>query len=119
MIKIQGRIDQPILDRSAYVHPDFKYTDCAVALVLKELFPGIHVRRSFASFCNKDGYDVTILLPEVLGDWIGQFDRTKPADRRSLPHTKFKIDVPQLAIDSIGIFTMDRILKSSYHLTYA
>lgn len=116
-MRINVHIDQYILNRSAFVHKAFIHTDCAVALVLKELFPGIHVRHTSAGFCNRDGYEVTIPLPEIASDWIAQFDRTKPIDRRSLPTIKFKLALPELAIQSIGPMKVERILKSSHNLT--
>lgn len=118
MTTIVAKIDSYILLRASHIQPGFVRTDCALALVMKKLFPGIHVHPTFMAFCNRDGYEVTIPLPDKVVNWIEDFDRTPPHLRSKMDPVKFYIDIPDKAIDSIGEYMFDHILKSNHNLWY-
>jgi hypothetical protein len=115
-MRIQGFIDDHTLRYCSDVHKDFVYTDNPVALLMKQAFPGIAVHNTFAGFCNKDGYEVTIKLPRIVTDWLSIWHKTSATDRKKLPNLTFVLDIPKKAIDSIGEFSLLRSLKSTRNI---
>lgn len=118
-LKIQVIIDEPIIHRASFVPKEFICTDCAIALVLKELFPGLHPIHVFDEgfgFCNKDGYEVWTRLPYDAQDWIKDFDRRTPAERKQMKNIRFTIELDKLAIDSVGEFSIKQICRGSRNL---
>jgi hypothetical protein len=115
-MRIQGFIDDHTLRYGSYVHKDFIHTDNPVALLMKQIFPGVAVHDTFMGFCNKDGYEVTIHLPGDVSSWLYIWHKTPPADRKKLPNLSFELEIPKKAIDSIGEFSLVRTLRSTRNI---
>lgn len=116
MTLIQGFIDDYTMRRASHTPSKFVRTDCAFALLMKQLFPGIHVHATFMAFCDHNGREITIPLGDDIQDWLLEWDKTPMAERSNMRNLKFELEIPQSAIDSIGPVTFDRLIKSNRNL---
>lgn len=110
---LQISINDEVKARAAHVRKEFLATDDAIALVLKQVFPGIHIYGSYAGFCNHNGQEVEMELPPIAQDWKGLFDQYTPEQRKNLPNIRFQLEVPDLAVNSMGgDWSFNRVLSS-------
>lgn len=112
-------IDEPVIRRASFVPKEFICTDCAIALVLKELFSDVHVFDKGFGFCNKDGHEVWTELPYSAQDWIKLFDRSTIEERKNLSGIRFDVELSDLAVSSVGEFTLKQKVRESRNLKLA
>ena len=109
-------VDEPIIKRASFVPKEFICTDCAIALVLKELFQEVHVFDRGFGFTNKDGHEVWTELPYSAQDWIKEFDRKSIEERKQMNGIRFDVELSDLAVSSVGEFTIKQKVRESRNL---
>lgn len=128
-MKTTIHITQDILNRSANcTRQDMIGQNCAIGLAIFDLFGG----HSWVGGETIDIYDeivtenfmesmdlqplTEIPLPIEAIEFIFLFDIVFPEDRKIMPEFSFDIDIPDEAIDMIGIEEVERVLAECPYL---
>lgn len=98
--KIQ--ITDHIIRRSAYCPKKLIHDGCALKLAVHDLFPTAHVFEGFLGFTDRNGYEVTVDLPEEATEFIQIWDNLTPEQRLNLSPTEITLDLPEDAVNAIG-----------------
>jgi hypothetical protein len=90
--------------------------NCAVAFVLKDIFPDVYVTDSYIfpfGIDSEKGKDIKILLPVIAQQFIKLFDGfyLMPNLRTSLPEFEFTINTPAEVLDLINIDEVTALIK--------
>lgn len=115
-MKVNVSITHDILRRSAYVHPAFTATDSAFPLALKPLLPGIHVYRSYAGFCDHNGYEQGFTMTPEMTEFYDIFEETPPKYRADIKPRKLLLELPKSIITYFGEPRLVWTLRSSPNL---
>jgi hypothetical protein len=118
-MRIKVRVDQRLIDRAAFVHRKYVTTDCAIALALKQLLPGVMVYGEYIAFTDRNGMENRIKLPILAQIWMKRFDDTPSVLRKQLPNLVFEMDIPDQMIQVIGAFQFKEVLMDNTNVMMA
>lgn len=124
MVKLKIKVTKDILQRSMMCGTGITTIDqlgissnCAIALAIRDIFPGATVGVDKVCFGVHGGY-ISSILPEIAKGFIADFDRKKrkPHRRLLMDEIEFEIEVPDVVVQAIDIQEVTRLLKNHPNL---
>lgn len=108
---IRIHVTKEILRESMYCPREGLSKNCAIASAVREIFPdaGVGTWGIYLDWCE-------ISLPDEASDFVKKFDDSTPLERSALTPLSFSVNVPDSAINRIGIQEVESILSNSLTL---
>lgn len=115
MTKLKITVTKEVLEKSKYCGTEAGGTpteNCAIAVAIRDLFPGAAVGRSAIFFYPVQNSQPITQLPEIAQEFIHRFDNLTPDKRIKMDPVSFEIEIPDVVINSINIDELKPLLEN-------
>lgn len=113
-MKLKIKVTKEILKKSMFCRDDSLIVmNCAIAVAVREIWPKASVTQKYIRI---DSSKKTFIedLPESVGLFIYEFDRSTPSQRLEIPEFEFEVEIdPDIHLSHFDISELKEILTNS------